>query len=246
VSGIDEKVSQSKEPIMLRPEIASEEAVAATSLEHRIYIAEGRGPVFLLVHGRTGDSSVMWGFSRCFSTFSPLTIAPQAPDSDPLRGYSWWPVGDEVKNPEHGKETYLQAVNRVEQFLKRASEYYSFSLSDVHAMGFSQGAGLVSGLSLLAPGIFNSVALLAGFVPKALFSDEDLLSRVRQSRGAATRYFIAHGTEDDIISINRAREGAEQLRKLELEVTIVEDPVAHKVGPKGIKAMTAWYAEMLE
>lgn len=232
---------------MLRPKIASQEAVVATTLEHRIYIPENynvSAPAILMVHGRTGDSSVMWSFSRCFSTFSPPTIAPQAPDRDPMRGYSWWPVGAEVSSPEEGKITYLQALDRVELFLQKAADFYNLSFTNLHAIGFSQGAGLISGLSLLRPGIFKSVALLAGFVPKVLFSDPTLLSKAKECQGLPTRYFIAHGTEDDVISIDRAREGARQLESLALDVIIVEDPVGHKVGSQGITQLTSWYGAM--
>jgi len=249
---IDEFAARSKVSAMLRPNLADQESVKATGLEHRLHFGD-KSRVFLLVHGRTGDSSVMWGFSRVFSEFDPFTLAPQAPDSDPLKGFSWWPVTDpsgapasRLNSAQAGKESYLLAVRRMSEFLQAAANHYQFSLENLHGIGFSQGAGLLAGLSLLEPRLFKSVTMLAGFVPKILFAEADLIEKIAAGKESRqTKYFIGHGTEDDVISIARAREGVQQLKSLGLSVEAVEDEVGHKVGSGALRRLTEFYKTVL-
>jgi phospholipase/carboxylesterase len=58
--------------------------------------------------------------------------------------------------------------------------------------------------------------------------------------------FIAHGTQDEVIAIERARKGAEYLRQLGLEVTFVEDSVGHKVGIQGTRELKRWMDQRAE
>ncbi len=81
---------------MLKAREASEREIEETGLSHRVYLPEGAGeggqrhPVVLMVHGRAGNESVMWVFSKALEGIKPIVVSPQAPLVDPIGGYSWW------------------------------------------------------------------------------------------------------------------------------------------------------------
>ena len=54
------------------------------------------------------------------------------------------------------------------------------------------------------------------------------------------KVFVAHGTKDDVITVDRARQSVKLLRELGLDVTYIEDEVAHKVGILGTRALKTW------
>ncbi len=56
---------------------------------------------------------------------------------------------------------------------------------------------------------------------------------------------MAHGTRDEVISIERARRGAKLLENLGLPVTQVEDDVGHKIGVQGTRALRNWLHELI-
>jgi phospholipase/carboxylesterase len=181
----------------------------------------------------------MWPFTRAFKELNPIVIAAQAPTPDPLGGFSWW----EVHSNEHGsmkastKEDFLVPINGVLDFLTKASSIYGFELKKINLMGFSQGAAVSASLYSLHPEYFSSCAMLAGFLPKLLVQD----LKERRPNLEQHKFVIAHGTKDETIPVDRAREGAELLKELGAQVSYVEDDVGHKIGSQAIKTLTEFY-----
>lgn len=220
----------------------SPEAIEITGLYHRVWRPQrgGKPPLFVLVHGRTGDANVMWGFARTFERFEPLVVAPQATLHDELGGFSWWKVQTSENAPKSvNREDLMSACDRLEKFILQAANHYGADKSQIHAMGFSQGAALLSSLSVRSPALFRTVACLAGFVPKVT------MRAIAPEPGTLPRYFFAHGTKDETISIERAREGVLAMKALGAQVEFHEDAVGHKVGSTALKELSKWYDHVL-
>ena len=123
---------------------------------------------------------------------------------------------------------------------------YNLDYERLYAFGFSQGAGIVSSLSLKHPGLFKGVALLAGFIPTIIFDEPGFIDEsVKQKRSKLPSYFIAHGSEDNIIPFNRAEFARDTLESYGAEVELFKEPTKHKVGSSGVKALTAWFERQL-
>ena len=113
-------------------------------------------------------------------------------------------------------------------------------------VGFSQGAGLVSTLSLRRPELVCAVALLAGFIPRTVLKTYGAVAKeVRERRAIMPKYFIAHGTKDEILPPSRASESQVALEGFGAEVKLHLEDVGHKVGSKGMKAFQSWINEVL-
>jgi phospholipase/carboxylesterase len=167
----------------------------------------------------------MWAFRRCIpETFN--IIAPEAPVPDPVGGFSWWDINstDSVSGGEN-------AAHRLADFIVRAEEFYDLAPSIRIGCGFSQGAGTLS-VALQRGAYFRGVALLAGFV----------VERGEFTGDPTTSVFIAHGTEDEMVSVERARRGRDFLSSRDFIPQYVEDPVGHKVGTGGMRALSGWFA----
>ncbi|MCB0339977.1 MAG: hypothetical protein KDD53_10250 [Bdellovibrionales bacterium] len=208
--------------------VASDDAVAVTGLSHKVRLGnDPSGPVVFFVHGRAGNYDVMWTFQRTLPSDWTI-IAPQAPNKDRIGGYSWWDVeliGDEfVKGG-------LDASQVVNSFIEKSLNYYNLTPKRLLGYGFSQGAGLLSVLLQKDPSRFSGIALLAGFVLRL----QDV-----PPESCKARVFIAHGTLDEAVAIDRARKGVQHLRENGFDVTFVEDEVGHKVGSQGMKALSHW------
>lgn len=236
---------------MLESREGSAEEVALYGLKHRIYIPQGGAagrPVVFLVHGRAGNSSVMWVFSKAIEKLRPVVIAPEATWEDPRGGYSWWPVYDQPasgQTPEVQRERLREletGVLLVRDLVERVHSTLGTDRGKSFGFGFSQGGALVGTLSLMQPGIFCGVAILSGFLPYAAREISGILDPAVHSRSAALgRYFVSHGSKDPILPFSRALDTKDWLESHGAEVTFYEDDSTHKVGAGGIKALGSWF-----
>ncbi|MBX7144723.1 MAG: hypothetical protein K1X79_09755 [Oligoflexia bacterium] len=212
-------------------QVASQQAVQALGLEHKLSLcSDPSAPLIVLVHGRAGTYDVMWTFRRCLPEQATI-VAPQAHLFDEFGGYSWW----NVESPGSPMEKAAEAVGRLDQFILKFSDYYKLQPRKILALGFSQGAGLLSVLLQQSRQRFCGVGLLAGFV----------LPTELGGQGELPPVFIAHGLADDILPISKARQGAQHLQGLGFPVSMVEDDVGHKVGTAGMRALKEWVQKLL-
>lgn len=190
---------------------------------------------FILLHGWTGDENFMTPFAA-FLPAKALVVAFRAPypARSPRGGYSWIDYDPAGHHPS--LENYHGTFARLTSWLYELQQRYPAPAWErQHWMGFSQGASIVGGYALWFPETVTTVALLSGFLPRGA----EKWAERRPLTGKAA--FIAHGIEDHIVDIARAREAREILTTAGAEVTYCEDNVKHKVGVRCKKALEAFY-----
>ena len=187
-------------------------------------------PLVYLVHGRAGNRDVMWTFRRCVPEGWNV-IAPEAPLSDPLGGCSWWQV-----HPDGSRhEEILDAVDRLGGFMESIEKEKGLTPPFRLALGFSQGAGLLSVISQKEPSRFRGIGLLAGFVIQ--------ISLAEHGKEELPSILVCHGSLDELVTTERALSGVQYLRSLGASVEYVEDPVGHKVGTAAMRRLKSWFGE---
>lgn len=188
-------------------------------------------PLIILVHGRAGNAQVMWAFDRTLPERAHV-VSFEAFWPDPLGGFSWWDMASEKPlEPE-----IERARDRLHFAIERYIDLFSLRPSLTIGIGFSQGSVLLSAAVLTGVLQLDGLAILAGFVSR--LGDASLV------RGHP-QVFVAHGTADEVLSIEKARKGVNRLRSAGLKVTFVEEEgVGHKLGIQGMRALKEW-TEML-
>ena len=193
----------------------------------------------LLIHGLTGDENVMWIFARNLAS-DYWMIAPRAPYPSRMEqgGYSW---RSPQPQPDPEDRPTLEELHESAKALIRLVDEYAATVgldaSTFDVMGFSQGAAMCSVLAFLYPQRIRKAGILAGFVPSGL---EDLVSQ-RPVEGKP--FFVAHGTKDETITIDRARASVEILEQAGAKVTFCEDNVGHKVSVNCLRALKNFFAD---
>lgn len=222
----------------------------------------GPHPVMLLVHGWTGDENVMWIFTPRLPK-DALLIAPRGLHPAPGGGYGW--------HPDRGRwpvvEDFRPVIDRLLGLLTPAN-FPEADLKRVHLVGFSQGAALIYTLALLHPERVLSVAGLAGFLPE----DAAELLPAGQAAGLAAPkpqagaqpegnlpaagskessellrgrpVFITHGTRDETVPVERARQAAGLFEQAGAEVSYCEDQVGHKLSASCFRGLEAFYKDL--
>lgn len=201
--------------------MTSQRKAKINGIEIRIRDVEGEGPhpVILLLHGWTGDENAMWVFASRLPK-DALLVAPRGLYNTPMGGYGWhshtvgtWPWVDD----------FLPAIESLLE-LMNVENFPGGDFTRLSIVGFSQGAALSFAYFMLYPYMVNSVAGLSGFLPhgaEALARNKPLQDK---------NIFIAHGNQDKLVSVDKARQAVEILKSAGAKVTYCEDDVGHKLS----------------
>lgn len=191
--------------------------------------------LMLLIHGFTGDENSMWVFGRDLPPHYWI-VAPRALYPGQPSGYSWRPPQFENMN-----QLSLDLLRSSAEALIQLVDEYSASVKiDAHifdVMGFSQGGAMASLLAILYPQRIGRTGILAGFVPNGL----DGLVSQRPLDGKA--FFVAHGTKDEMVPIEKARASIQILEQAGANVTYCEDQVGHKVSATCLRSLKNFFAD---
>ncbi len=188
--------------------------------------------LMLMLHGWTGNENSMWVFGRDLPPHYSI-LAPRAPHAAESFGYSWRPPQDGA----HGRPS-LETLRPSADSLIRLVDDYSASIgvdaAQFDVMGFSQGAAMTNLLTMLYPQRIHKAGVLAGFVPGGL--DEIVAMRPLEAKP----FFVTHGTLDELVPIERARESIAVLEEAGAQVTYCESEVGHKVSADCMRALKSF------
>jgi phospholipase/carboxylesterase len=192
----------------------------------------------LLLHGWTGDENSMWVFTRKLP--DDLWIAaPRAPYSSKQGGYSWRSL-QSVQDADWGLPTLSDlkpAADSLIRLVDDLSASIGVDATRFNVAGFSQGGALTNVLILLYPQRVHKAAVLAGFMPGGT---DDLLAR-RELGGK--QFFVAHGSQDNLVPLERAQKSIELLEQAGAQVTFCEADVGHKVSADCLRGLETFFAD---
>lgn len=179
----------------------------------------------------------MWVFTRDLPK-EYWMIAPRAPHTAEPFGYSW----RTVQPGTFGKPAFEELLPAAEALIRLVDQYQASAGIDsrperrrrIDVMGFSQGAAMSSVLAFLYPQRIRKVGILSGFVPSG--ADQYIERRPLQGK----KIFVAHGTKDEMVPVERARASMEILERAGAEITYCEDEVGHKVSLNCVRALRSY------
>lgn len=106
--------------------------------------------------------------------------------------------------------------------------------------GFSQGCAMALLAGLRHPERLAGIVGLSGYLPLA-----ETTTAERHPANAGTPIFLAHGTYDPVIALERATSSRDALRALGHEVEWHEYMMPHAVCPPEIEELNAWLVRVL-
>lgn len=199
----------------------------------RIRSSKSESPrLLVMIHGWTGDENSMWIFTRGFSA-DYWIAAPRAPHPAEPSGFSWRPNQPQTQG-RPSLETLLPSAEGLIRLIDEYSATVKLDARQFDVMGFSQGAAMVNLMGMLYPERIRKMGVLAGFVPSGL---EDLVAKKPL---AGKNVFVAHGTLDQLVPIDRARASMRVLEQAGAQVIYCEDEVGHKLSANCLRALEAY------
>ena len=208
-------------------------AVSGSQTEwvYRASQPDGSGPfpVILLLHGWTGDENSMWVFTSRLPA-NHLLIAPRGLYPVSQGGYAWHTTHNGWTNIAQ----FLPAVEALNEWLI-PTRFPRADFSDLHLIGFSQGAALAYAFTLSYPERVASLSALSGFMPEGIRAE----SAFQRLNGLPV--FITHGTQDALVPVARARQAAEFFDRVGAEVSYCEHDVGHKLNAACFRGLEEFF-----
>lgn len=207
------------------------------TLLHTAHVPAGDGPfpTILALHGWGANAHDLLGLAPLLHGGNALVLCPQGQVAVPFGGgqygYGWFPLQGMVPDVE----SFQRGADALREFFRTAIVRYPIDPEKVVVAGFSQGGLMAYELALREPGRFAGVAALSSWLPEILVES---LPKLPEHENLPV--LVVHGTRDDRISIERARESREALRQFNVSLTYREFEMGHEIRPEALKVVVQW------
>ena len=211
-------------------------------LVHAIFEPHGPGPhpTILALHGRGANAMDLLGLAPYLCGGRFLVVCPQAPLQIPLGpsgpvGYAWFPS---TGGGAPDMAAIGAAHTALQGFLDEALARYPCDLHKLVVLGFSQGGVMAYILGLHQPERFAALAALSTWLPQEVLATAPNLVAAQH-----LPCMVQHGTRDEMIGVDRARQSVEALRPANLPVTYREYDMGHEIQGRSLLDLSTWLEE---
>ena len=185
--------------------------------------------VLLLLHGTGGDENDMVPIGRDIDPDAALlSLRGNVLENGMPRFFRRLAEG------VFDEEDVIRRANELADFIGIAATRYEFDLTQLTAVGYSNGANVAAAMFLLRPGTITSAVLFRAMVPLTPENKPDL---------AGTRVLICSGRHDPIIPVENVERLTAMLRAAGADVTLRLQDATHQLGYDEIAAAKNWLGE---
>ncbi len=194
-----------------------------------------KNPLLLLLHGYGSNEEDLFSFANELPG-DHYIVSARAPFELEPYGYAWYAIHfDADENKFSNNEQAKESVQLIAHFIDELLQKYPIDAQKVSLIGFSQGSILSYATALSFPEKIDKVVALSGY-----FNSDMLIHEPNIDAISHLKFFISHGTVDQVIPVDWARKAKPALENLGLEVAYHEYPVGHGVAPKNFFDFKNW------
>lgn len=198
-------------------------------------VKHDKNPLLLLLHGYGSNEEDLFSFASELPNDS-YVISVRAPYDLQPYGHAWYAIHfDADENKFSDNVQAKQSVELIAGFIDEVVKQYPIDAKNVTLIGFSQGAILSYATALTYPEKVAKVVALSGY-----FNQEIMPEVIDTKAISYLKFFISHGSVDQVIPVEWARKAKPALENLGLEVEYHEYPVGHGVAPQNFFDFKNW------
>ncbi|RZJ65612.1 MAG: phospholipase [Flavobacterium sp.] len=211
------------------------------SLQHLVRepkIKKEKNPLLLLLHGYGSNEEDLFSFASELPA-EYYVISARAPYTLNFGSYAWYAInftGDEKKFSDLGQAR--ESREMISTFIDELLSAYAIDENQITLVGFSQGAILSYAVALSHPEKIKQVAAMSGYLNMEIVADG-----FENKAFGDLRFFISHGSVDQVVPVDWARKAKPQLDALGIKSVYKEYPVGHGVAPQNFFDFRNWLDE---
>ncbi len=197
-------------------------------------IKSAKPPVNVLMHGIGSNEKDLFSLADQLPD-SFLVISLRAPITLSHESYAWYRLNYLGEKPSADKVQAEKSRQLIIQFINQLKTKHVFNEKRIYLCGFSQGSIMAYSVGLTVPHKIKGIAVMSGRLleeVKPIIAPKEKLKTLN--------IFISHGTNDNVISVNDAREANSYLKQLGLNTTYKEYPEAHNISKAMLTDLITW------
>lgn len=189
-------------------------------------VKKEKNPLILLLHGYGSNEEDLFSFASELPE-DYYVISARAPYPVPPYGNAWYAIHfDADANKFSDDNQAIESRDLIVKFIDELIAKYPIDANDINLVGFSQGAILSYAIALSYPEKINKVVALSGY-----FNSNIIKEGFEKENLGKLKFFASHGTVDQVIPVDWARQTPTILKSLNIEHEYKEYPVGHGVHP---------------
>lgn len=198
-------------------------------------VKHDKNPLLLLLHGYGSNEEDLFSFASELPQ-DHYVISVRAPYVLQPYGHAWYAIHfDADENKFSDNVQAKQSVELIASFIDEVVKQYPIDAKNITLVGFSQGAILSYATALTYPEKVAKVVALSGY-----FNQEIMPEVIDTKAISHLKFFVSHGSVDQVIPVEWARKAKPALENLGLEVEYHEYPVGHGVAPQNFFDFKNW------
>ncbi len=214
---------------------------ADLSLVHEVLQPKNKSekpPLLLLLHGYGSHEQDLFSMAPMLNE-DCLIVSARAPLTLPWGGFAWYEIdfdnkGGKMSNIPQAKKS----LSKILKFIDEVHEAYDTNPEKTHLLGFSQGCILSYALALNHPEKFQKIFALSGYILK-----DTIPEKFKGSELAHLDIFASHGTMDEVLPVEWARNAVKILEKLNIQYQYMEYAMGHGVNQQCFDDLQKWMKE---
>ena len=199
--------------------------------------ATANAPAIILLHGYGSNENDLFALASQMPN-NYYVFSLRAPYAIGAEQYQWYEIKRASGNIEINFEQEELSRKKVIKFIDQLVLKYKLNKNKIIVAGFSQGGILAEAIGLTAP---EKVAGVACFSGRYLPELKPMIKSKAQLQNK--KIFLAHGTQDQLLTINLAEENYKVLTALGLKVRYKKDAIGHSISATLLKEFNLWLAE---
>ncbi|SHH56973.1 alpha/beta hydrolase [Winogradskyella jejuensis] len=197
-------------------------------------------PLLIMCHGYGSDENDLFSFAQELPE-ELFIISLRAPYQMQPYGNAWYAINfDAEKGKWSDNEQAKLSRDLILEFIDYACETYAVNKDNVTLLGFSQGTILSYSVALTYPEKVKNIIALSGYINQDIFPES-----LDKSKLAHLDFYCSHGSVDQVIPVDWARQSKPFLDHLGIKSTYSEFPVGHGVAPQNFYEFKDWLAKRI-
>ena len=193
-------------------------------------------PLFICLHGRGADPSDLAGLAFELEPEGYRWVLPKGqiplPMGPGMLGWAWYSIDDDRAAALPKAREGLRAF--VNEVLTKLNQRRSQTL----IMGFSQGAAMSLHVGLTSPEPFAGIGVMSGYLPAP-----ETLPNLNVA--PPQPILMVHGTDDQTLKIEQAREARARLEAAGLLPRYQELPMDHQITSESLAVVRDFMIQVL-
>lgn len=194
-----------------------------------------KNPLLLLLHGYGSNEEDLFSFASELAG-DYYVISARAPYDMMYGSYAWYAINfdaDENKFSDIGQAQ--KSRDLIANFIDELITNYPIDANNVTLIGFSQGSILSYAVALSYPEKVQRLVAMSGYLNTEIAADDFAANDF-----SMLKIFASHGTVDQVIPVEWARNSIQVIEKLGIPIVFKEYPVGHGVAPQNFFDFKNW------